>query len=223
MTDVLLIIQARMGSSRLPGKIIKNLNGRPLILRLIDSLQEANTKFDIVVATSTDPNNIPLIKLLKENGIKFFMGSEQNVYSRFRTLVDQYNPDVVVRATADDPLMSGKVLDILIDEVKSSNLDYVFMEGLPKGISPEVIRAESFRRLDAYYLNSDELEHVTLAFKNRPELFNLKICEPLKELNYPELTLTVDTEDEFTQMNNLFEKFGDKISLGDVLWELNKK
>lgn len=218
MYKILVVIQARMGSTRLPGKILMPLHGQPLLLCLIDSLKQSRYDCEFVVATSDKAENNRLENFLRENGIKCYRGSENDVLSRFTDIVCKFKPDIVVRATADDPLMSGECLDILIDELVKNHYDYVFMKNLPIGISPEVIRAKCFEKiLEVQDLSPRDREHVTLYFKEHPELFRVKYVDAPVEYRHPEMSFTVDTEEDYKKMERLYGQYGKDISLRRVL------
>lgn len=216
--NIWIVIQARMGSTRLPGKIIKELNGVPLIIRLINQLSKSKYKPNIIVATSLDGRNDVLIDLLNNNKIEYYRGSENDVLSRFISINNEKNPDFIVRATADDPLMSAEIMDYLIEKSIGEKLDYSFMVGLPKGISVEVVSGNAFSRIsNAKDLTDYDKEHVTPYIKNHKDLFKVKFFDSFDKYNYPNLEMTIDTPEEFEKMNKLYEKYGDNVSLSEAI------
>lgn len=218
MEQVLIIIQARIGSTRLPGKVIKELAGRPLILRLIDSLNRSKKKMDVIVASSQSKENDPLEQLLNEHHIKMFRGSEENVLSRFTSIIKEYKPEIVVRATADDPLMSAEVMDILIDRVLDSKLDYAMMKDVPKGISVEVVRASVLASLESKYeLSAMDREHVTYFITHHPILFKVEYIDALPKYHYPNMEITIDTEEQFKTIEKIYQCYGENTNLDQAI------
>lgn len=218
MKSILLIIQARMGSSRLPGKVLKVLNGKPLILQLISELKKSLYDLDIIVATSKNPENDQLVETLKQNGIKSFRGSEDDVLSRFISLVEINQPDIIVRATADDPLMSAKCMDLMIDYLIQNKLDYTFMKNMPLGTSVEVVNADVFVRLkECNNLSDYDREHVTPYIKEHPEQFKVGYMEAIDEYSYPELSFTIDTQEEFDRISRMYDEYGDCLDLDKAI------
>lgn len=215
---ILVIIQARMGSTRLPGKILKELNGRALLLRLIDNLKNNNHSAEVVVATSTNKENDCLEEVLREENIRCFRGSENDVLERFVDVIKLEQPDIVVRATADDPLMSSECMDELIDKLVEEDLDYAVMKNLPRGITTEVIKAnvlvDLLKRSD---LTARDHEHVTIFIYEHPELYNVKYFDAIPKYYAPNVELTIDTQEEFDFVNSLYCHFGEDISLEKVL------
>lgn len=223
MQTVLVIIQARMGSTRLPGKILMPLGNSTIIECLIHNLTSDKYDIQYIVATSTNAENDKLEEFLKSRGIAYFRGAENDVLSRFIEIASKSNVDYIVRATADDPLMSGECLDILIDEMDRNKFDYTFMTGLPIGVSPEVIRKECFDRLKAIDDLSDrDREHVTIYLKEHPELFKIGYIEAPEKYKYPTLSMTIDTIEQYNKMKKLYDTYGIELSLAKAIDEINE-
>ncbi len=128
---VLAIVQARMGSTRLPGKVMKKAVGKTMIEHLLDRLSRSELIDKIVMATSEQTINDPLENLVNGLGYEVFRGSENDVLDRFYRVALKYNPDIVVRITGDCPLICYEVTDKTIDYFISSDYDYVYNAGLP--------------------------------------------------------------------------------------------
>ena len=218
MKRILIVIQARMGSTRLPGKVLKELYGRPLILRLIDNLSQSKHKHKLVVATSKNSENDVLEEVLKKNGVSIFRGAENDVLSRFTELTTIYNPDVIVRATADNPFMSSECMDILIDYLVDNNLDYTFMKDIPIGVSVEVVKATILTSLEKNYELSDlDREHVTYYITHHPKKFKVSYLDAIPQYKYPEMSLTIDNEEEFRMIDSIYEKYGNFTNLNSAI------
>ncbi|MDE3271741.1 glycosyltransferase family protein [Pseudoalteromonas sp. G4] len=163
--SVLAFIQARMGSSRLPGKVMKCLNGKPVIIHIVERLKLCRKIDGIVVLTSINPENIPLIDCLKAYGVDVFAGDEENVLERFQSALALYPADVIVRITGDSPLVDPSICDQLIDAYFHENVDYAYLsERFAEGVDCEVINAQELKKLNSSTLRPSEQEHVTLHF-----------------------------------------------------------
>lgn len=165
---ILAILQARMSSSRLPGKVLMPLAGAPLIVRQIERVARARRIDRLVVATSVEPSDDPLEKAVRREGIAVFRGSLDDVQARFIGALDTFGPaDHVVRLTADCPLADPTVIDATIEAVLAAGADYGSNtpphRTFPKGLDVEVMRAEVLRQAAAEAATPEEHEHVTWA------------------------------------------------------------
>ena len=122
--NIIAVIQARMGSTRLPNKVMKTVNGVPLIELLIKRLSKSKHINKIIVATSTDPKNASLIEHVNSLGYSVFQGSENDVLSRYYNAVKDLKPDAIVRVTGDCPLVDPSVVDQIIETFISKQVDY---------------------------------------------------------------------------------------------------
>ena len=203
---VVIFIQARMGSSRLPGKVMKDICGKPQIQHVIDNVSRSRFASEIVVLTSTNSNNNPLKEYLTDKHIIWFEGSETDVLDRFINAGKEYDADIIVRVTADNPLCNAECIDKMIESHIQRNADYTVMKGLPVGIAGEVV---NYNALEKVYSSADvtdrDKEHVTIYVYEHPNKFKINyIPAPLK-YNYPDMYLTVDTKEDFDRMSGIFE------------------
>ena len=161
---VIAIIQARMGSSRFPGKTLASLNGRPVLAHVVERVRQAASIEDVVVATSELPVDDPIATHCAQAGVSCFRGNESDVLDRFYQAAKQFSADVVVRVTADCPLMDGKVIDKVVTCFLDDDLDYasnVLRYTYPDGLDAEVF---SFAALETAWTEAtkpSEREHVT--------------------------------------------------------------
>lgn len=222
--NVVIIIQARMGSTRLPGKVMKDICGKPQIQHVIDSVSKSKFASEVVVATSTETNNIPLIKYLHEHNIECFEGDENDVLSRFIGAAHKYNADIIVRVTADNPLCDAFCIDRMIESHIRIGADYTMMKGLPIGIAGEVINSSA---LEAIYkmdnVTDSDKEHVTIYAYQHPDKFKINYIPAPSMYYYPEMHLTVDTSEDFQKIADIFGKFykDGEINLREVIKYLN--
>jgi len=173
---ILAILQARISSSRLPGKVLMPLAGAPMIVRQIERVARARRIDRLVVATSVDPSDDPLAEAVRREGVPVFRGPLDDVQARFIGALDAYGPaDHVVRLTGDCPLADPQVIDATIDKVLAAGADYGSNtpphRTYPKGLDVEVMTAAALRAAAARATTPEEHEHVTWTLHRRPDLY----------------------------------------------------
>lgn len=192
------LVQARMSSSRFPGKVLTPLAGKPMVIQQLERLARATHIDQIVVATSSDASDDPLVETLHSFGYSTFRGSLTDVLSRFTGAAREHQADVVVRITADCPLLSPTVVDRVIEEFQAAGVDYAsntLDPTYPDGLDVEVVRVAALEALAAMELDADEREHVTLGIYRRPETFTVhSVTDPAA--NQSDLRWTVDTPED---------------------------
>lgn len=175
---VLAILQARMSSSRLPGKVVAEVAGAPMILRQIERLRRAASMTRLVVATSDDATDDGLADVLRAARVDVFRGPLDDVLGRFIGAMDAFGPaDVVARLTADCPLADPGVIDATVGRLAASGADYVSNTGeprtFPKGLDVEVFRSLALREAAAETDDPYDREHVTPFLYRRPDRYRL--------------------------------------------------
>ena len=207
---ILAIIQARMGSTRLPGKILKEILGQPLLIHLINRLSQARTVDRIVVATTSAQADDPVEKLCREKGYNCFRGSENDVLDRFYQAAlasGAREKDAIVRITGDCPLLDPEVVDKVIKLTVESGADYasnVNPPTYPDGLDVEVF---AFTALETAWRKASlvsEREHVTPFMRNNPRIFKQANLENNRDLS--NLRWTVDEEEDFAFVKSVYEK-----------------
>ncbi len=169
---IAFIIQARMQSTRLPGKILMPMpigTQFTLLGQIINSLKLSKANASIFIATSLNNENDILENVAKVNEVTCYRGSENDVLSRFISILEINTFDVVVRLTADNPIIDIEILDKTIEFHCISNKDYTNTVGLPLGMNFEVIKADALLSLKNKILSQEDREHVTLYLKNSKE------------------------------------------------------
>lgn len=202
----LAIVQARMTSTRFPGKVLADLMGEPMVLRQLERIARSALIDHIVLATSSDPTDDVLAEVVAKNGIAVVRGDLNDVLHRFIQVINVYDPNVVVRLTADCPLASPQVIDKVIEHFRSSHADYVsntMSPTYPDGLDVEVVKAEVLRKVAELSNDAAEREHVTLGVYRRPELFKIENVE--NETDLSNLRWTVDTEEDFEFIQKIYE------------------
>ena len=216
---IVAIVQARMGSTRLPNKVIKLINEKPMIELLLARLSMAKQVDQIVVATSTNPNNDSLADLVNSLGYTCFRGSEADVLARYIEAAQEVNADVVIRITGDCPLVDPELVDLIVTRFLSEDVDYcsnVAPATYPDGMDIEVFK---FSALKAAFDGSNEKfdhEHVTPYIRNSGKF---KLANLLNDEDYSALRWTVDEKEDFDVIGAVFNHFWPNIyfTWGDVL------
>jgi spore coat polysaccharide biosynthesis protein SpsF len=204
------IIQARMGSTRLPGKVLMKIKEKEMLLHIIDFVKQSNFVDTIIVATTDLSEDDIISDLLDKHKIICFRGDSQNVLNRYYESAKKYQSDIIVRLTGDNPIVNPKILDTLIKDCIDNNLDYasnLFPQTFPYGYSPcEVFPFYTLEKLHKICSTLDESEHVTHYIRKNPELFKIgKLLIP-KKYGVSQLRLTVDYKEDFEFVSKIFSK-----------------
>ena len=222
----LAILQARMGSSRLPGKVLREINSFPMIYWQLKRIEQSTYLDRIIVATSNDPSDDVLCNFLAKEGFNYYRGSLTNVFSRFSDLNSTFQPINIIRLTADCPLIMPRMIDDMLEEFESSQFDYFsnsVTPTFPDGLDIEIFTSYALKRLEAAELTQDELEHVTLGFLSRRNDF--RIANFANDIDLANLRWTVDYDDDLRFVRDVFETFkGRELVFGtsDVLDEIKQ-
>ena len=196
--SVIAIVQARMGSTRMPGKVMQPLAGAPMLQRKLERVLRAQTLTRIIVATTDLSGDDPIVALCESLGVDVYRGSESDVLARFVGAINVTQADVVVRITADCPLMSPEVIDAVVSSFFESDVDYIsntLVPSFPDGVDVEVVRASALLAIDKSCTDPAEREHVTLGVYRRPDEFNVKNFSGSPD--YSDLRWTVDSHEDF--------------------------
>ena len=204
---VVALVQARMGSTRLPGKVISLIDGKPMIEFLLSRLSRALELDDIVVATSVDNKNNILQDIVHSLGYKCTRGSENDVLDRFYESAKSVNADIVVRITADCPLVDPELVDKCVQRFKKSNVDYfsnIDPVTFPDGLDIEVMSFSSIEHANNEAKTTYEREHVTPYIRNSSSFTkdSMKNNE-----NFSNERWTVDEPEDLVVIKNIYEYF----------------
>lgn len=192
----LVIIQARCGSSRLPGKVLKDISGKTALERMLDRVSRSEKIDEIIVATTLNKEDVPIVNLVSGLGYRVFAGSSEDVLDRYYQVAKLVKPEYVIRLTADCPLFDWRVLDDAIDVLCHETDDLAMLsETFPDGQDLEIMRFSALEQVWKEARLASEREHVTLYLKNHKEKFVLQdfLCK-LGNLNSERWTLD-ETED----------------------------
>ena len=200
------IVQARMGSTRLPGKSLMPVAGKPMLAHVLERLGVSRRVDQIIVATSTAPRNAAIVQLAREMGIGAFAGSEEDVLDRYYQAANAAGADIVIRITGDCPLIDPSVVDQAVALFQETSTDYLRTSEFPRGLDTEVFSLHNLERAWKETTRDYEREHVTPYFYRNPEKFNLKELVAAEPLRRPELRLCVDTEEDLALVREIFAR-----------------
>lgn len=176
MIGAVAVIQARLGSSRLPGKVLAELAGAPLLARMVERVRAARSLARVVLAVPETSTDEPLVRLAASLGIDCIRGSETDVLSRFMRAVDLTGAETVVRLTADCPLIDPALIDLCVQRFReSAGCEYLAFaaDAYPDGLDTEVVAASALRSACAEARVPSEREHVTPFIWKQPERFRI--------------------------------------------------
>lgn len=210
--NIVAIIQARCGSSRLPGKVLMDIAGRPMFSRVVQRTRQARMLTEVVLATSTEQQDEPLVTLAARLDVPVFRGSEGDVLSRFVGAAKAFNADLVVRLCADCPLLDGTVIDRIVRVFQESKgIDYVsntLEHTYPRGLDAEVFARDALVRAHLEARMAYEREHVTPYIYKHPELFSLRNVIHTSDLSA--YRLTVDEAADLEVVRPIYQHFQDR-------------
>ncbi len=192
-----IIIQARMGSSRLPAKVLMDFRGKTLLEHIWCRLRRLQTEATVVVATSTHIRDDLIDHFCRRHAVECFRGSENHVLERYYRCAQHYQFPEIVRMTADNPFPDIEELDRLIALHLSEKADFSHsFNALPVGVGLEIFNFESLERSYLEGLEPHHLEHVNEYMLENPQLFKTALLKVDASKNYPEIRLTVDSPED---------------------------
>ncbi|MDV2582909.1 glycosyltransferase family protein [Alkalibacillus haloalkaliphilus] len=219
---IVAIIQARMGSTRLPGKVLKPVLNKPLLAYQIDQLKHSELIDQLVIATTTASRDDAIIEFCKSHGVPYDRGSEADVLKRYEETARKFNADVVVRLTSDCPLIDSTVIDSVIGHFLTNRAyDYVsntIKRTFPRGMDTEVFTYDLLKEAEQNATLKREREHVTTYMTNPKNKYN--IGQYLAEQDRSDLRLTVDTIEDFQLVEKVIKSLArqnDYFALTDII------
>jgi spore coat polysaccharide biosynthesis protein SpsF len=224
---VLASIQARMGSSRLPGKVMKDVLNKPLLLRQVNRIKKCKNISQIVIATTTNKNDDAIVEMCKKNDILYYRGSEDDVLGRVASLLEHFNADIHAEFVGDSPLPDIDIIDefITIFIKERGKIDYLsncLKTTYPPGLDVILYNSKILVDLNKELDISDPLrEHVGYNITRFPEKFRIKSIEAPSKHFQPDLYLEVDNKEDFILIEKIFRHFLSQgieyFSLDDIL------
>lgn len=203
------IIQARMGSTRLPGKVLKPIMGKPMLQHMVERVRRAKTLDQIIIATSTKPADTPISQLAKKLNLACFHGSETDVLSRYYQAAKKFSADIIVRLTGDCPLIDPAIIDAVVNQFKLTQADYtsnVLERTYPRGMDTEVFSFATLKLAQRLARSAYNREHVTPFIYTHPQKFHLGNMIAPKPFYRPDLHLTVDDLADFALVMAIFHQ-----------------
>lgn len=224
---IVAIIQARMESTRLPGKVLKKMCGKTVLQHIVARVSNSVNVNKVVIATSTNDADNAIEKMAQENNIICYRGSQNNVLERFAKCAEIFKPDIIVRLTGDNALIDFKIIDQGIQEfISDGTLDYLkYRDGLPLGMAVEIFKYSAL--MTAYHnaTNDECLEHVTPYLYKNPDKFKIGKSS-CNDRDLSNLRWTIDTQDDFELISLIYEqlypKHGDNFEMLDIIEAYNE-
>ncbi len=230
-----MTIEARMTSSRLPGKVLKTACGRPLLDLMIERVKRIEHVDEIIIATTINLTDDPIVELARELDVRYFRGSEEDVLGRVLGAAESVGADVIVELTGDCPLIDPDISSQVIEFYLLHDFDYVSNDHLkvgdgydydsyPEGMDTEVFSAEMLATADRETQSPDDREHVSLYMFTQPKFSTALVPAP-PSLRRPDLRLTLDIESDYVRIKNVFEALYPTLpnfSLRDMLEAIDK-
>jgi spore coat polysaccharide biosynthesis protein SpsF len=208
-----------MNSQRLPGKVLREIEGKPLLEYLLERLERCTRLDAIVVATSTDPGDDPIAAVCEQRSTACYRGALDDVAGRFLGAIDAHAFDAFVRVSGDSPLLDQRLVDQAVDQLADHDLvTNVFPRTFPPGQSVEVVRSDVFRATYGRIREPEDIEHVTSFFYRHADEF--AICAFAAGRTLPPIQLTVDTEEQLRAVATIIgrmERPHWEYALADVL------
>lgn len=209
-----IVVQSRMGSTRLPGKILKELvDGESVLGYLLGRLSTCQRAGALVVATTDSPKDDILEEWLKENGYAYFRGSEPDCLDRYAQLVHAFGIDVVVRVTADCPLVVPEVVDGMLDYYMENRSEIGYLSNrqytnFPEGLDVEIFTRRMLDDASAHAALPKEREHINYYFLDREADYRIRYYNHALGKDYSRFKLSIDTQSDLDQVRDLFRKHG---------------
>jgi spore coat polysaccharide biosynthesis protein SpsF len=206
------IVQARMGSSRFPGKMLIDLGGHTVLGYLCEELQRSRLGGDFVIATTVGRSDDPIAQFCQRAGFDCFRGDVEDVLGRFAALVRSRSPEHVVRLTGDNPLLPAAIIDLALEEHLRADADYTFTgayyseqaPSFPDGWEVEVLRSQTLLEIDARARDSEDREHVTrLALRGEVNLVKQALQASVAHA-YPQIKLTLDDRSDLERLRRYY-------------------
>lgn len=227
MMNKVAIIQARMSSTRLPGKVLKTINEKPLIEYQIERIKRCHYIDNIVIATTINNIDDEIVDFCKRNNIDFYRGSEEDVLSRYYEAAKKFKADTIIRLTSDCPIIDPDVVDKIVETYLENNHDYVsntLERTYPRGLDAEVFSFSALEEMQKCASALFEREHVTpYIYLSKDKFSILNVCNNINNSHH---RWTVDTMEDFQLVekliNNLYPTKAN-FTMKDVLSLLDNK
>lgn len=195
------IIQVRSSSKRLKDKVMKKINGKPILYYVYNRVAQSKSIKKIIIACSNDKSDDKIYSYCKSQGYLVVRGSLNDVVQRFQKVIRKYNLDYFIRINGDSPCMDQHVIDNVFKNFQKYKCDLatnVYPRSYPKGLSVEIIKSNIFKRLKRFKLNSHNKEHITSFFYQNS--MDYKILNTKNSKNYSKKSLALDTQNDLKKL-----------------------
>ena len=206
------IVQARMGSTRLPGKVLKKIKDRFVLDYVIDRLRMCKKIDHIVLATTINKKDDKLQQYAINKKLEYYRGSEEDVLARYFNAAKKHQADIIIRVTSDCPLIDPEIVDKVIQIHIEKKADYTantIIRSYPRGLDVEVF---NFKTLESCFKNAKKIyqrEHVTPYVRANPDKFNIENLEANFYLKRPDIRITLDTKEDLKLISKIINFFND--------------
>lgn len=205
--NIVAIVQARMGSERLPGKSLKKICGRPMLEHILYRITASKKIHNIIIATTDKKIDLQILKLSKKLSIPYYAGSEDDVLDRFIGAGESVSADVVVRICGDNPLIDIGYLDKMIDSHLSKKAEYTYNGSqIPAGTAGEVVNFDILKKLSSIAKDKRYREHVTTYILDHLNEFNVNCTKSPPYLEGKAFRFTVDTEEDLKLIRRIYRR-----------------
>ncbi len=218
MGKVVIVIQARVASSRLPGKVLEPVCSKPLLWHVIERAKRCQKANQIVVATPMTRDDLQVVSIADECGVTSFQGSEHDVLERFYEAAGLNLADVVVRMTADCPLIHPETVDSMVKLLEDEKADYVCVDpqfpGLETGV--EVLTFDALEKAHRLAVKDYQKEHVTLYIREHPEAFKIALYQADPLFRRKDIRITVDEPQDLVLIRHLYDTLYQEAEIIDL-------
>jgi spore coat polysaccharide biosynthesis protein SpsF len=225
---VSIIIEARLGSKRLPNKIIYRIKKYLFLEYLIKRLKQSKTINEIIIATTNLPQDNKIVQIAKKNKIKFYRGSENNVLKRVIDTAKYFKCKTIARVTSDCPIIDVGIIDQAVQIFKFNECDYLsnsWIRGYPDGMDIEIFELKTLIKSYKLAKTKRSREWITWSIRKNPKIFSHINLIPPQELYWPELCLTLDEYDDYLLLKKIILHFKERLDFNchDVIELLKDK
>jgi spore coat polysaccharide biosynthesis protein SpsF len=206
---VIVIIQARTGSQRLPKKVLKKIEGKTMLEHIINFLKFCKKIDDVIIATSTLKQDNQIETICLKNRVKYFRGSSNNVLKRYYDCATHFKGDIIVRITADNPLIDPKIVDKAVSLLMKKKYDYVtnmIDQTFPIGYLVEVFTYDTLKNMKTFHKDKQSKEHVTFQLRKKPKEIKIGEIFTPKNKQRPNWRLTVDYKNDLKLIKKIYSK-----------------
>ena len=199
------LITARLKSTRLPMKLLLDLNGKSIVERVIERCKKVSNISEIILCTSSNKQDRPLVDIAKRNDIYYFLGNEEDVLKRLSDAATFFNLDYIINITGENPLFSIYHANLVVDEAVKNNYDFIHLSGLPMGCAVYGLNPKALKTVCSFKEEIDT--EIWGPLINRPEIFDVKEIHVSEAFELPNVRITSDYIEDFQFINEIYSYF----------------